>query len=314
MIRSMYGHQAIMQKGKIFLKSGFVSIIGRPNVGKSTLVNAIVGEKVAIVSNKPQTTRQRLQGIYTSENGQIVFLDTPGIHKPHHRLGEYMVDVSTRSLEEGDLIYYLVDATKPFGSGEQFIIDQLQNVKVPVFLVVNKVDLLDKEELDRVISSYTRHFQCKEVIPVSALNHTNLEKLLHDTFACLSKGPLYYPEDHYTDQPMSFLSAEIIREKTLQLTRDEVPHSVAVKVEDFCEQGENRWYIRATIYTERDSQKGIIIGRNGQMLKKIGELARKDIETIMGAKVYLDLWIKVRKNWRDNEANLKQLGFSLEDR
>ncbi len=282
-------------------------------MGKSTLVNAIVGEKVAIVSNKPQTTRQRLQGIYTTENGQIVFLDTPGIHKPHHRLGEYMVDVSTRSMEEGDLIYYLVDATKPFGAGEQFIIDQLKKVSVPVFLVVNKIDLMDQEELERVAAAYTRHLKCAEVILVSALNRTNLDLLLARTFALLPAGPLYYPEDHYTDQPMSFLAAEIIREKTLQLTRDEVPHSVAVKVEDFSQQGDERWYIRATIFTERDSQKGIIIGRNGQMLRKIGELARQDIEMIMDARVYLDLWVKVRKNWRDNEANLKQLGFSLED-
>ncbi len=296
------------------MKSGFVSIIGRPNVGKSTLVNAIVGEKVAIVSNKPQTTRQRLQGIYTSEDGQIVFLDTPGIHKPHHRLGEYMVDVSTRSLEEGDLIYYLVDATKPFGSGEQFIVEQLQNVKAPVFLVINKIDLLEAEELERVIASYKRHIECKEILTVSAMNKTNLDVLLAHTFAELPSGPLYYPEEDYTDQPLSFLSAEIIREKTLLLTRDEVPHSVAVNVEDFSQQGNDCWYIRATIYTERDSQKGIIIGRNGQMLKKIGELARQDIERIMDAKVYLDLWIKVRKNWRDNEANLKQLGFSLENK
>lgn len=282
-------------------------------MGKSTLVNAIIGEKVSIVSSKPQTTRNRLQGVYTSSEGQIVFLDTPGIHKPHHRLGEYMVDVSTRSLEEGDVIYYLVDSTKPFGSGEQFIIDQLQSVNAPIFLVVNKTDLIDDEELERVIASYRRHIDCSQIIPVSAINHTNLDNLLAHTFEMLPEGPLYYPEDHYTDQPMSFLSSEIIREKVLLLTRDEVPHSIAVKVDEFKGQGEGRWYIRATIYTERDSQKGIIIGRNGQMLRRIGEMAREEIEDIMGSRVFLDLWIKVRKNWRDDEVNLKQLGFTLKD-
>lgn len=293
------------------MRSGFVSIVGRPNVGKSTLINTIIGKKITIVSEKPQTTRTCIQGIYTCEEGQIVFVDTPGIHKPKHLLGEYMVKVSTRSIEDVDLVYFVTDVTKPFGSGDQFIIEQLKNAVVPVFLVVNKIDLASEEEIDEHIQSFKSQMYFTRIIPISAYQNSNIDKLLKETFEFLPEGPLYYPEEDLTDQPISFIAAELVREKVLLLTRDEVPHSIAVEVEEFKNEEGRKAYIRAVIYTERDSQKGIIIGRNGQMLKNIGEMARKDIELMLGMPVYLDLWVKVKKNWRDNEANLRQLGFRL---
>lgn len=293
------------------MKSGFVSIIGRPNVGKSTLLNTIVGEKVAIVSDKPQTTRNRLQGIYTCSEGQIIFIDTPGMHKPKHLLGEYMMQVSTRSLEEVDLVYYMTDITKRFGAGEEYIIEQLKDIRVPIILVINKIDLVEEAEIEEFIKRFTCHMKFCDIIAVSAANRFNIDKLLDKTLNYLPEGPLYYPEDDITDQPLSFIVAEIIREKALYLTRDEVPHSLAVEVEEFLKQGKKKLYIRAVIYTERDSQKGIIIGKNGQMMKQIGELSRQDIEKMVDCKVYLDLWVKVKKNWRDNEKNLGQLGFKL---
>lgn len=293
------------------MKSGFVSIIGRPNVGKSTLINTLVGAKIAIVSEKPQTTRTRIQGILTSDEGQIIFVDTPGIHKPKHLLGEYMLKVSTRSFNEVDLIYYMTDASRPFGAGEQYIIDQLKDVQVPVFLVVNKIDLVSEEELQRFVEPFYMQMNFTECIPISAAKSTNLTSLLGKTIQYLPEGPLYYPEDDLTDQPVSFIVAELIREKALILTRDEVPHSLAVEVEEFRNQGAGKIYIRAVIYTERDSQKAIIIGKNGQMLKKIGEQSRIDIEKMVDSSVYLDLWVKVKKNWRDNEGNLNQLGYRL---
>ncbi|NLN86510.1 MAG: GTPase Era [Syntrophomonadaceae bacterium] len=291
------------------MKSGFVSIIGRPNVGKSTLINKLIGSKIAIVSDKPQTTRTRIQGILTVEQGQIIFIDTPGMHKPKHLLGDYMMKVSTQSLEDVDLIYYITDITNPFGPGEQYIIDQLKNMKVPVFLLVNKVDLVDQEEIPRFMQVFCNQMKFSECIPISAYQGINLDRLLQATFEYLPEGPQYYPEDDLTDQPISFIVAELIREKALILTRDEVPHSLAVEIEEFKQQGPGKVYIRAVINTERDSQKGIIIGKKGQMLKRIGEQARTDIERMVNASVYLDLWIKVKKNWRDNPNNLNQLGY-----
>lgn len=293
------------------MKSGFVSIVGRPNVGKSTLINSIVGEKIAIVSEKPQTTRTRIQGIITRERGQVILVDTPGIHKPKHLLGEYMVKVSTRSLEEVDIIYYMVDVTRPFGSGEKFIINQLVNASVPVFLLVNKIDLADENSIKEFIHPFCNEMHFAEVIPLSAALGTNIDQLLDTTFNYLPEGPLYYPSDNFTDQPESFIAAEIIREKALQLTRDEVPHSLAVEVEEYKQQSNGKLYLRAAIYTERESQKGIIIGKNGQMLKTIGEQSRHDIEKMVDSPVYLDLWVKVKKNWRDDEGNLNQLGYRL---
>lgn len=291
------------------MKSGFVSIVGRPNVGKSTLMNKVIGEKIAIVSDKPQTTRTRIQGIYTSEEGQIIFIDTPGIHKPRHLLGEYMVKVSTRSLEEVDLIYYMTDVSRPFGGGEQFILNQLKDATVPIFLLVNKIDLANEAKVQAHIRDFTSYMSFAEIISLSATEGTNIEGLLEKTFSYLPDGPLYYPEDDLTDQPVSFIAAELIREKALILTRDEVPHSLAVEIEEFDSQSQTKIYLRAVIYTERDSQKGIIIGKNGQMLRNIGEKSRQDIEAMLGRPVYLDLWVKVKKNWRDNEVNLKQLGY-----
>lgn len=293
------------------MKSGFVSIVGRPNVGKSTLLNTVIGHKIAIVSEKPQTTRTRIQGILTDKAGQIIFIDTPGIHKPKHLLGEYMVEVSTRSLEEVDLIYYMTDVTRPFGGGEQYIVNQLKEASVPIFLLVNKIDLATASEVEEFTRSFTGQMSFAEVIPLSAVQRTNVDRLLSTTYSYLPEGPLYYPEGDLTDQPVSFIAAELIREKALLLTRDEVPHSLAVEVEEFKNEVRGKIYLRAVIYTERDSQKGIIIGKNGQMLKTIGEQARQDIELMLGNPVYLDLWVKVKKNWRDNENNLKQLGYRL---
>ncbi|NLB53578.1 MAG: GTPase Era [Syntrophomonadaceae bacterium] len=293
------------------MKSGFVSIVGRPNVGKSTLMNAVIGEKIAIVTDKPQTTRTRIQGIYTSDPGQIIFIDTPGIHKPKHLLGEYMVQVSTRTLFEADIIYYMTDVTRPFGGGEQFILNHFKETNVPVFLLVNKIDLVSEQEIEEYIKVFRSQMNFDEILPLSAVNGDNIPLLLEKTFAHLPEGPLYYPEDDLTDQPVSFIVSELIREKALILTRDEVPHSLAVEIEEFKNSSESKVYIRAVIYTERDSQKGIIIGKNGQMLKAIGEQSRLDIEHLLQTKAYLDLWVKVKKNWRDSETNLGQLGYRL---
>lgn len=293
------------------MKSGFVSIVGRPNVGKSTLLNTMVGEKIAIVTDKPQTTRTRIQGIYTSDKGQVIFIDTPGIHKPKHLLGEYMVKVSTRTLLEVDIIYYMADVTKPFGGGEQFILEQLKEVDVPVFLLVNKIDLVTAEAVNHYIQDFTSRMNFKEVLPLSAVQGDNIPLLLEKTYDILPEGPLYYPEDDFTDQPVSFIVSELIREKALILTRDEVPHSLAVEIEEFKNSPNEKVYIRAVLYTERESQKGIIIGKGGQMLKAIGEQSRQEIEKLLQSKVYLDLWVKVKKNWRDSEANLGQLGYHL---
>ena len=289
-------------------KSGFVSIVGRPNVGKSTLLNSIIGQKVAIVSDKPQTTRNRIQGIYTDERGQVIFIDTPGVHKPKHRLGEYMVDITSRALREVDLILYVVDASVTPGSGEDYIISNLMNLETPVFLVPNKIDLIHESRVSELIQQLATKMTFAEVIPVSAAKKGNLDRLMEVLFNYLPEGPLYYPEDEYTDQPERFIIAEYIREKALYLTREEVPHSLAVEIEEF-EDRRNLIYVRAVIYTERDSQKGIIIGKQGSMLKKIGEMARHDIENLLGSQVYLELWVKVKKDWRNSEAQLKNLGY-----
>ncbi len=291
------------------MKSGFVTIVGRPNTGKSTLINRIIGQKIAIVSDKPQTTRNRLQGIYTCKDGQVIFVDTPGIHKPRHLLGEYMVQVSTRSMQEVDIIYYMTDVTRPYGAGEEFIMKQLRNTSVPIFMIVNKIDLVKEPQVEAFIRSFTAHMSFAEILPISAADGTNISGLLDKTWAYLPAGPLYYPDEDLTDQPVSFIIAELIREKALILTRDEIPHSLAVEIEEFNNENEGKVYLRAVIYTERDSQKGIVIGKNGQMLKKIGEQSRIDIENMLGRSAYLDLWVKVKKNWRDSENNLNQLGY-----
>lgn len=290
-------------------RSGFVSVIGRPNAGKSTLLNQLLGQKVLIMSDKPQTTRNKIQCILTEERGQVIFLDTPGIHKPKHKLGEFMVDSAIESLREVDLVLYMVDASAEFGSGEEYIINAVKQVKTPCILVLNKIDLLKKEQVLKLIQEYSKQADFLAIVPISAKTGENKEELLKVIFSQLPEGPMYYPEDEVTDQPERFIMAELIREKVLQLTRDEVPHSIAVVVESV-EEKATLVKVRALVIVERDSQKGIIIGQGGKLLKEIGRLARQDIETLMGSKVFLELWVKVKKDWRNRIDNLRELGYS----
>jgi len=290
-------------------KSGFVAIIGRPNVGKSTLLNSIIGQKIAIMSDKPQTTRNQIRGVYTSDQVQAVFVDTPGIHKPKHKLGQYMVEAALGTLKEVDLILYVVDVTMEFGTGEEYIINQLKQVKTPVILVLNKIDLIKKEKLLELIAFYSSRYEFAEIVPISAAQKENLDELLKVLPTYLPEGPQFYPEDMITDQPEQQVIAEIIREKVLFLTREEVPHSVAVKVETIASRGSATTYIGAVIYVERDSQKGIIIGKQGRMLKEIGRLARQELEVILGTKIYLELWVRVKPDWRSREQDLRSFGY-----
>ncbi|MFZ5898165.1 MAG: GTPase Era [Bacillota bacterium] len=290
-------------------RSGFVTIIGRPNVGKSTLLNAIIGQKVAIISPKPQTTRHRIRSVLTRDDAQIIFVDTPGIHKPRHRLGEYMVDAALQTLKEVDLILFVTEADKDFGSGDEFIIKQLEGIKTPVFLVLNKIDKIPRLQILPVIDRTKERFPFAEIFPVSATRGENLDRLVDTIVKYLPEGPRYYPEDTVTDQPEQVMMAELVREKILHLTSQEIPHSVAVVVEDLQSRPKNVTLVRATIYVERDSQKAILIGQGGQMLKRIGQEARKEIEGLVGMKVFLELWVKVKENWRDDERYLQQWGF-----
>ncbi len=290
-------------------KSGFIAVIGRPNVGKSTLINQLIGQKIAIMSDKPQTTRSRILCILTQPDAQVVLLDTPGVHKPLSKLGEYMDRSITNTLKEVDAVFFVVDASEKPGPGERFIMERLEKTKKPVILVLNKIDLVTKEELLPIIAAYSKDREFAAVVPISALSEENLDALLSEAKKHLPEGPAYYPEDMVTDQPERLIAAELVREKVLTLTRDEVPHSIAVDVDEMATRKNGDVYIRATIYVERDSQKGIVIGHKGAMLKEIGRLARPDIEMMLGGKVYLDLWVKVRKDWRNRDAILKSLGF-----
>ncbi|GGK18637.1 GTPase Era [Caldalkalibacillus thermarum] len=291
-------------------RSGFVALIGRPNVGKSTLMNQIIGHKVAIMSDKPQTTRNKIQGIYTSAEGQIIFVDTPGIHKPRTKLGDYMVNVAQNTLREVDLILFLVDAKEGLGPGDQWIINHLKDVSTPVFLVINKIDLVHPDELLPLITRYVELYDFKEVIPVSALQGNNVSRLMEQIFRYLPEGPQYYPSDQVTDHPERFIVAELIREKVLQLTHEEIPHSIAVDIEEMKQRdGRGTVFISAVIYTERDSQKKIVIGKQGRMLKEIGTRARQEIEALLGSKIYLDLWVKVKKDWRNKMSQLRLFGY-----
>ncbi|RYM05316.1 GTPase Era [Sporolactobacillus sp. THM7-7] len=295
-------------------KSGFAALVGRPNVGKSTLMNHILGQKVAIMSDKAQTTRNKIHGIYTADDVQIIFIDTPGIHKPKHKLGKYMTQLALRTLDEADIVLFLVNAAQGYGKGDQFIIDFLQKIDSPVFLVVNKIDKVHPDELLPIIDQYRRLYPFAEVIPVSALQGQNVTALLQQIRGYLPEGPKYYPEDQVTDHPERFIASELIREKILELTRDEVPHSIAVTVEQMKHRADrNIVDVEATIIVERPSQKGIIIGKSGSMLKKVGTLARKEIEVLIGSRVFLELWVKVDKNWRDREEELKQFGYTDQD-
>lgn len=291
-------------------KSGFVSLIGRPNVGKSTLMNHIVGQKVAIMSDKPQTTRNKIQGVYTSADGQIVFLDTPGIHKPKSKLGDWMVKKAQETLGEVDLILFLVDAAEGMGPGDRWIIQLLENVCTPVFLVVNKIDRVHPDDLLPLIDAYRELFSFAEVVPISARNGNNTGTLVRLIMERLPEGPAYYPSDQVTDHPERFIVSELIREKVLLLTHEEVPHSVAVVIEMMKERDHGKMVdVTATIYTERKSQKGILIGKQGAMLKEVGRQARQDIEKLFGSRVYLDLWVKVKKDWRNEEHLLREFGY-----
>ena len=294
-------------------KSGFVTLIGRPNVGKSTLMNCIIGQKIAITSNKPQTTRNRIQTVYTSEEGQIVFLDTPGIHKAKNKLGDYMVTVAEKTLSEVDVILWLVEPSNFIGAGERHIIEQLKKGKTPVILVINKIDTVKKEQLLEYIDTYRREYDFAEIVPVSALKAENIKELLKCIMKYLPYGPAFYDEDTVTDQPVRQIVAELIREKTLRLLSDEIPHGVAVSIESM-KYKKNIVDIEATIFCERDSHKGIIIGKNGAMLKKIGSMARRDIEDLLEKQANLQLWVKVKKDWRDSDFLLKNFGYQEKDK
>ena len=300
------------QQKKSF-RSGFIAVVGRPNVGKSTLINSLMGQKLLIMSDKPQTTRNQLLCILTNDSSQMLFLDTPGIHKPKHKLGEYMVAQAEKTLRDVDLSLFVVDATEERGPGENFILEYLAKSNVPVILVINKVDLLSgPEAVLSVINRYAHTVPFVAVVPVSALEKTNLGKLTELIEAQLPEGPLLYPADMVTDQPERFIAAEIIREKLLHVMRDEVPHALAVEIDEMKTRENEDVYIRANVYVERESQKGIVIGAGGQVLKDVGRLARQEIETMVGNRVYLELWVKVRKDWRNKSGSLRSFGYGNE--
>ena len=293
-------------------KSGFATLIGRPNVGKSTLMNRLIGQKIAITSNKPQTTRNRIQTVLTTEDGQIVFVDTPGIHKAKNRLGEYMVHVAERSLNEVDVVLWLVEPSTFIGAGERHILDQLKKVKTPVILVINKIDMVKKEELLPAIDTYRKEYNFADIVPVSARSGDNTDELVKVILKYLPYGPQFYDEDTVTDQPERQIVAELIREKALHCLNEEIPHGIAVAI-DRMKMERKVMHIDATIICERDSHKGIIIGKQGSMLKKIGSTARYEIERLLDCKVNLKLWVKVQKNWRDSDYMMKNFGYRDEE-
>lgn len=293
-------------------KSGFAALIGRPNVGKSTLMNCLIGQKIAITSKKPQTTRNKIRTVYTSDEGQIVFVDTPGIHKAKNKLGDYMVNVAQSSLKDVDVVLWLVEPTDYIGAGEQHIIEQLKRVKSPIILVVNKIDTVRREQLLGYIDAYRKQLDFAEVVPVSALKNDNTQVLIEQIMKYLPYGPAFYDEDTVTDQPMRQIVAELIREKVLRSIDEEIPHGVAVTIEGM-KYGKKLVEIDATIICERDSHKGIIIGKGGRMLKKIGTLARPEIEDLLEQHVNLKLWVKVKKDWRDSDFLIKNFGYDTKE-
>ena len=290
--------------------TGFAALVGRPNVGKSTLMNGMIGEKIAIMSDRPQTTPNKIMGIFSIEKAQILFLDTPGIHKPLHKLGEYMNQAAIGTLNQVDVVLFVVDASEKKGAGEKFILEHLKKTKTPVLLVINKIDKIeDKNRLLGIMKSYTEEMEFAAVIPVSALEQEGFDELEEEIVRYLPEGPSMFPEDELTDQPMRAIAAEMIREKVLRNTHDEVPHAIAVEINEFKDRPNGSAFIRATIFVERESQKGIVIGAKGSLLKKIGQEARKDIEALTGAGVFLDLWVKVRADWRNKAKALKDFGY-----
>ncbi|MGG3282863.1 GTPase Era [Paenibacillus solani] len=296
-----------MQKKQF--KSGFVAIIGRPNVGKSTLMNQVIGQKIAIMSDKPQTTRNKIHGVYTTNESQVVFLDTPGIHKRQSKLGDYMNQTALGTLGEVEAALFLVDASEGIGGGDRYIAEQLKKIKTPIILVLNKIDKIDPPALLPLIEQYRKLHDFAEIVPISAKLGSNVNTLLDQIQRYLPPGPQYYPEDQVTDHPEQFVCAELIREKILHMTREEVPHSIAVTIEDMRVEENGTVYISAVIFVERDSQKGIIIGKQGALLKEVGKQARQDIQRLLGSKIFLELWVKVKKDWRNQERVLRDLGF-----
>lgn len=295
-------------------RSGFATLIGRPNVGKSTLMNHLIGQKIAITSNKPQTTRNRIQTVYTSKEGQIVFLDTPGIHKAKNKLGEYMVNVAERTLKEVDVVLWLVEPTDFIGKGERHIAEQLKKANVPVILIMNKIDTVEKSKIEGFMDGYREIFDFADMIPVCALRGVNMERVIHAIFKYLPYGPKYYDDDTVTDQPQRQIAAELIREKALRCLEEEIPHGIAVSIEKMQERrGDEIMDIEATIICERDSHKGIIIGKGGAMLRKIGSQARHEIEKMLEMKVNLQLWVKVKKDWRDSDYMIKNFGYDKKE-
>ena len=290
-------------------KSGFVAIVGRPNVGKSTFMNYVLGQKIAIMSDKAQTTRNKIQGVYTKDDAQIVFLDTPGIHKPKHELGEFMVKSAYSALKEVDAVLFMVNVSEKRGPGDDFIIEKLKGIKTPIFLVLNKIDLVTPEVLLERVESYKDALDFAGVFPISVLQGNNVNELMEGLINALPEGPQYYPADQITDHPEYFVVSELIREKILQLTQEEIPHSVAVTVDKMQKDEFDKVHVYANIIVERKSQKGIIIGKGGRLLKEIGTRARRDIQQLLGNKVYLELWVKVEKDWRKRKSNLEEYGY-----
>ncbi|MGK7377801.1 GTPase Era [Planococcus sp. 1R117A] len=300
-----------MQQENNGFKSGFISIIGRPNVGKSTFLNRVVGQKIAIMSDKPQTTRNKVQGVVTTNDSQMVFIDTPGINEPRHKLGDFMLKVAKNTFREVDVLLFVASADDRIGKQDRFVLDMLKGIDVPVFLVLNKIDQVHPDNLPKILEGYRNEFDFKEAIPISALQGNNVENLLAKITEYLPEGPQYYPADQVTDHPERFIISELIREKALHLTREEIPHSIAVVIEKIAPDSDNKDMIRvqAIIMVERDSQKGIVIGKKGALLKEIGSRARADIENLLGSKVYLELWVKVQKDWRNKAVHLRDFGF-----
>ena len=294
-------------------KSGFVAIVGRPNVGKSTFMNYVLGQKIAIMSDKAQTTRNKIQGVYTNQDCQIVFLDTPGIHKPKHELGNFMVESAYSALKEVDAVLFMVNAAEKRGPGDDFIIEKLKKIKTPVFLVLNKIDLISPDELLDRVESYQETIPFAGIIPISVLQGNNVQELMTTLTNHLPEGPQYYPSDQITDHPEYFVVSELIREKILHLTKEEIPHSVAVTVDKMQKDEFDKVHVYANIIVERPTQKGIIIGKGGKLLKEIGVTARKDIEQLLGNKVYLELWVKVEKDWRKKKSHLQDFGYRTTD-
>ena len=290
-------------------KSGFVSIIGRPNVGKSTFVNRVIGHKIAIMSDKAQTTRNKIQGVMTRDDAQIIFIDTPGIHKPKHKLGDYMMRVAKNTLSEIDAIMFMVNVNEDIGRGDEYIMEMLKNVKTPIFLVLNKIDLVHPDTMMPKIEQYQSYMDFTDIIPISALEGLNVDHFIDVLKSFLPEGPKYYPDNQISDHPEQFVVSEIIREKILHLTSEEIPHAIGVNVDRMIKEDEDRVRIEATIYVERDSQKGIVIGKGGKKLKEVGKRARRDIEMLLGSKVYLELWVKVQHDWRNKVNFIRQIGY-----